>query len=110
MLEGEHRGGREHGHLFAVAQRFERRAHGDFGLAVADVAAQQPVHRMAALHVLLDVLDGGELILGLGEFERVLELALPVAVVRKREALGHLALRIELEQLVGHVAHFGFDA
>ena len=28
----------------------------------------------------------------------------------KREALGHAALRVELQQLVGHVAHLGFDA
>ncbi len=110
VLEGEHRGGREHGDLFAVAQRLERSAHRDFGFAVADVAAQQPVHRMAAFHVFLDLLDGGELVLGLGEVEGVLEFALPVAVVRKCEALGHLALRIKLEQLVGHVAHLGFDA
>ena len=58
MLEREHRGGREHRDLLAVAQRFERGAHGDFGLAVAHVAAQQTVHGMRALHILLDLLDG----------------------------------------------------
>ena len=46
VLEGEHGGGREHRDLLAVAQRFERGAHGDLGLAVAHVAAQQPVHGM----------------------------------------------------------------
>ena len=52
-------GGRsEHRHLLAVAERFEGRAHGHFGLAEADVAAQQAVHRVRALHVLLDLLDG----------------------------------------------------
>ena len=48
--------------------------------------------------------------LGLGEFEGVLELALPVAVGRECEAFGHLALGVELQQLVRHVAHFGLDA
>ena len=62
------------------------------------------------LHVALDVPDGGELVRGGGEFEGVLELALPVAVGGEGEALGQLALGVELEQLVGHVAHPGFDA
>ena len=51
-----------------------------------------------------------DLVLGLGEFEGVFEFALPVGIARKREALGHAALRVELQQLVRHVAHFGFDA
>ena len=55
MLEREHRGGREHGHLLAVAQRLEGGAHGDFGLAEADVAAEQAVHGMRDFHVALDL-------------------------------------------------------
>ena len=58
VLIGEHRGGREHRGLLAVAESLERGAHGDLGLAVAHVAAQQPVHGMVALHVFLDLLDG----------------------------------------------------
>ena len=46
MLEGENGGGREHGDLFAVADRLESGAHGDFGFAVADVAAEEAVHRV----------------------------------------------------------------
>ncbi len=45
MLEGEDRGGREHGDLLAILHGFEGGAHGDFGFAVADVAAEQAVHR-----------------------------------------------------------------
>jgi len=97
-------------HLFAVGQRLERRAHGDLGLAVADVAAQQAIHRLQALHVPLDVLAGGDLVLGGREFEGVLELALPVAVLRKGEAFGQAAFGVEFEQLVRHVAHLGLDA
>ena len=44
VLEREHRGRREHGHLLRIGKRFERGAHGHFRLAVADVAAEQPVH------------------------------------------------------------------
>ena len=110
MLKREHSGGREHGHLLAVAQRFERGAHGDFGFAEADVAAQQAVHGMRRFHVALDLLGGAELVLGLGELEGVFEFALPVGIGREGEAFGHAALGVELQQLIGHVAHFGFDA
>ena len=71
---------RQDDHLLAVAERLEGRAHDDFGLAVADIAAEQAVHGLRALHILLDFLDGGELVFGFGELEGVFELALPVAV------------------------------
>ena len=48
---------------------------------------------------------GGDLVLGCGELEGVLELALPVAVGGERESFGNAALRIEIEKLVRHVAH-----
>ena len=54
--------------------------------------------------------DGGELILGLGELEGVFEFALPVGIGEKEKPVGHAALGVELQQLVGHVAHFRFDA
>ena len=103
-------GRREHGDLLAVAERLESGAHDDLGFAEAHVAAEQPVHGLRLLHVALDVLDGGELVVGLGELEGVLELALPVAVGGESEPLGHLAFGVELEQLVRHVAHPGLDA
>ena len=93
MLQREHGRGSEHRHLLAVAERLERRAHGDFGLAETDVAAQQTVHRLFAFHVPLDLPHGLQLVLGRRVLESVFELALPVAVGGKREAFGHLALR-----------------
>ena len=62
VLEREHRRRREERHLLAVHHRLERRAHRDFRLAVADVAAEQPVHGRGRFHVALDVGDGGLLI------------------------------------------------
>ena len=52
----------------------------DLGLAVADVAADQPVHRPRGFHVGLDQLDRLALVGGLGVGEALLELALPVGV------------------------------
>jgi hypothetical protein len=109
VLEAEHGGGREQRHLPAVAQGLERGAHGDLGFAEAHIAAHEPIHRLPGLHVALDVADGSQLVLGLGEFEGVFELPLPVAVRRKGKTLGHAPLGVELEQLLGHVVHPGLD-
>ena len=51
VLEREHGRRREERDLLAVHHRLERGAHGDFGLAVADIAAEQAVHRRRRLHV-----------------------------------------------------------
>ena len=110
MLEREHGGRREQRHLLAVAQRFERGSHGDFRFAVAHVTAQQAVHRMGRFHVALDLLRGGDLVLGGVELKSVFELALPVGVARERESLGHAPLRVQLQKLVRHITHFCFDA
>ena len=96
---------REERDLFAVHHRLERRAHRHFGLAVADVAAQQPIHRRRRFHVALDVGDRCRLIGRQRELERVLEFFLPVRVGAERVTGHGLARRIELEQLLGHVAH-----
>ena len=57
VLEREHGRRREDRDLLAVHHRLERGAHRHFGLAVADVAAEQAVHRRRRLHVALDVGD-----------------------------------------------------
>ena len=92
VLEGEDGGGGEDGDLLAVLHGLECGAHGDLGLAVAHVAAEQAVHGLRRFHVALDVGDGGDLVVGLVEVEGVLELALHVAVGREGGADGGLAL------------------
>ena len=49
VLLGEDGRGREEEDLLAVGRRLERRAQRDLGLPVADVAADEPVHRPSAL-------------------------------------------------------------
>ena len=110
VLEREDGRRRQERDLLAVHDRLERGAHGDLGLAVADIPAQQPVHRRRRFHVALDVRDRVGLIDGQLPLERVLELLLPVRV-RREGVSGHgLARGIELEQLLGHVAHGLLDA
>ena len=92
VLLGEDRGRHQHGDLLAGVDGLERRPDGDLGLAVADVAADQPVHRLALGHVALDRLDGRELVGRLLIGERGLELGHPVAVLgRDRRMPGWLA-------------------
>ena len=55
MLLGEHGRRHQHGDLLAVVDRLERGPDRQFGLAVADVAADQAIHGPGALHVALDL-------------------------------------------------------
>ena len=110
MLKRQHGGRCEKRHLLAVHHRLERGPHRHFGLAVADVAAQQAIHRRRRLHVALDVVDGVLLVDREIPLEGVIELALPVRIWAERVARHGLARGVELEQLFGHVAHGLLDA
>ena len=77
MLLGQQRGGHQDGDLLSILDGLEGGPDRDLGLAVADVAADQPVHRDDLLHVPLDLIDSRKLVGRLHEAERVLELALP---------------------------------
>ena len=83
VLLGQNRGRHEHGHLVAGVDRFERGPHRHFGLAEADVAAEQPVHRPRLLHVVLDGGDGGELVGRFAVGKRGVEFLLPGRVGRE---------------------------
>ena len=99
MLVGQQRGGYQHRDLLAVLDGFERRTDRDLGLAVADVAADHPVHRHRLLHVRLDLGDRGELVHGFGEAERVLHFGLPRGVRTERISCAGLPLGVEGHQL-----------
>ncbi len=105
VLLGQHRRRHQHGDLFAVHDRLEGRAHGHFGLAIAHIATDQPIHGLLRLHVALDVVDGVELVVGLLEGEAGLQLLLPRSVRAVGMARDQLALGVELEQVVGDVGH-----
>ena len=65
VLLGEDRRRAEDERLLPVHGDRERGAHADLGLAEADVAADEPVHRVRRLEILLDRLDRTRLVLGL---------------------------------------------
>ena len=103
MLLGEDRRGHQHQRLLAGLGGLEGGAQGDLGLAVADVAADEAVHGVRRLHVVLDLVDGLGLVLGLLEGEGVLEPPRELAVGREGEAGDGLPGGVELQQLAGHL-------
>ena len=95
--------GRQDEDLLAVLGGLERGAQRDLGLAVADVAADQAVHRARGLHVGLDDLDRLALVRRLLVGEALLEVALPVGVGGERVAAAAAALGVEVEELAGEL-------
>ena len=110
VLKCEDRRRREEGDLLSIHHRFEGGAHRHLGLPIADVAAQQAIHRRRRFHVPLDVCDGIYLIDRQVPLERIVELPLPMRVRAERVARHGLARRVQLQQLLGHVAHRLLDA
>ena len=104
VLLAEDRRRHEHRDLPARVDRLERGADRDLGLAEADIAADEAIHRPRALHVALGRGDRGDLVLGLLVRELRLELALPVAVGGVRDALRRRARGLDAQQLAREVA------
>ena len=104
VLGREQRRRCEHGDLLAVLDRLERGTDRDLGLAEADVAAQQPVHRVGELHVALDVVDRRALVGRLDVRERLLHLGLPRRVLRERVALGVDPLLVQHHEFLRDLA------
>ncbi len=113
MLLRQDRRRRQDRDLLAALDGEKCRAHGDFGFAVADIAAHQAVHRLAALHARQGVVDGALLIRRLFELEGRFEFFVHVVRLRKRRAAARFAQGVELDQLFGHGEHgffrLGFD-
>ena len=106
MLLREQRGRHQDRDLFAILYRDERRTHRNFGLAEADVAADQTIHRFRAREVGDDFVDRAPLIRGDVERELIDE-ALVVGVRRgHRGAAARLAMRVDVQQLRGDVVNF----
>ena len=105
MLLGQDRRRRQKRDLLAVHRGLERGPEGDLRLAVTHVARDQAIHGAGLLHVGLDLLDGAELIGGLLEAERRLELPLPGGVRPE-----HVAVQDRGQRLRSGFAPEGSDA
>ena len=93
--------GHEDRNLVAVLDGLERRAYGDFGLSVADVAGEEAVHGHGLFHVSLDLVDGDELVGSLDVGEGILKFALPGRVGPEGVPLGLLTHRVQADEFLG---------
>ena len=104
MLAGEQGGRHQHHHLAPGLYRKKGGTHGDLGLAEADVAADDTVHRARCGHVLDHRLDGDPLIRRLLEREVGDEASVLFIRGGTGEAFPGLAAGIDVEQLGGGIA------
>ncbi len=102
VLARQQRRRHHHRDLAAVHRRDESRAQRDFGLAEADIAADQPVHRRAGGKIVEHRVDRRELVLGLVIGKAGDELV--VEALGRQQALRRLhgALGCDADQLPGH--------
>jgi hypothetical protein len=105
VLFGQQRGRRQEGHLLAAHHRHESGPQRDLGLAEADVAADQAVHRLGADQILDHGMDGCLLVGRFLEAEVVGEDLIFLRVEAERMALAGGAPGVDVEQLGGDVAH-----
>ncbi|MEI2704359.1 MAG: hypothetical protein V9E89_03635 [Ilumatobacteraceae bacterium] len=104
VLLREDRRRHQHGHLLAVIDRLERRPQRDFGFAVADIAADQAIHRVRLFHVRLDITHRAQLIFRLHIRERSFQFVLPGRIRARTAWPGALrAWRIQSEQFARFV-------
>jgi hypothetical protein len=105
VLLGQQRGRAQDRHLLAVGHRDEGGAHGHLGLAEADIAADQAVHRFAGFHVLDHGIDRRLLVGRFLEAEAVGEGLQVVLLEDELMALAGRALGIQVQQFGGGVVH-----
>ena len=108
VLFGQDRGRDQHRNLVAAVHGLERRAHGDFGLAKAHVAAEESIHGTRLVHVVFDGLDRRKLVDRFLVRKRRIEFLLPFRVLGKRDAGASLACRLDFQHFGGQVDHGGF--
>ena len=104
VLAGEQRRRHDHRHLLAVHGGDEGGAERHLGLAEADVAADQPVHRAAGGEVVERRVDRRHLVVGLLVGEAGGELVVEAGGRRQRRGGAHQPRGGGLDQLLRHVA------
>ena len=108
MLDAEDRRRCQYRDLSSAFYGFEGRSHFEFGLAVTDVTAEEPVHCDWYLHVGLDLLGGGDLVWCFLVWEGFLEFDLPVGVLWVSDSIGILSFGLYFQEFSGQVL-YGVD-
>ena len=110
VLARQQRRRHHHRDLLAVDGGDEGRAQRHFGLAEADIAADQPVHRPAVAEILDGGVDGGELVVGLLVGKAGAEFVIGAGPDREPRRLAQLPLGRDLDQLAGDLADAALHA
>ena len=105
MLLRQNRGRHKIRHLLAVLYRLKGRPDRDLRLAISDVTADQPVHDLPALHVVLDRVDRHQLIFRLIIREHFLKFLLPDGITTVGKSFFSLPLRIQLHEILRDLPH-----
>ena len=114
MLLRQYRGGNKQGRLFSVHYRFKCCPQGHFRLAVAHVAAQEPVHRYGFFHIRLNFGNGLHLVRRFLKGEAFLKLTLQIRVRPIGIPVGNFPQGIKTDQLLCQLGYsrgsFGLHA
>ena len=105
MLLSQDRRRREHQHLLARLNHADGGTQRHLSLAEADVAADQAIHRTLLGEIVHHLLNRPRLIVRLGVRKALLNALEQLARLGVRHARHGLPLRIEDEQLAGHLPH-----
>ena len=106
VLVGQDCGRYEHCHLFVVGNSLECGPYRHFRFSETDVAADEPVHRRVAFHVVLHVLCGFQLVGGIFVDERGFQLMLHETVGTEAETFLFFPFGVEFYQVSGYVFYF----
>ncbi len=101
VLAREQGGGGDHRHLLPGQRRDECGAQRDLGLAEADIAADQPVHRLALRQIAQHIVNRALLIVGFGPGKAFGELVIARLIGQQHRRLAQGPRRCGLEQFVG---------
>ena len=109
MLFGQDGGRHQDRHLIAVLDHLEGGPYRHLGLAVADIAADQPVHRLVGGEIVDDLGDGLVLARGLVKGEGLLQFMEELGRRGESPALAQFPVGIDIEQFLGDLPHLFLD-
>ena len=104
MLLHQQSGGRYHRHLLLVLNGFECCPHRNLGFSKPHITGDEAIHRDGSLHVGLHLVNGGELVRGLHERKRLLQLPLPRGVGGEGKPRGCHPGGVKLHEIHGELA------
>ena len=104
VLLRQNRGRNQINDLLSLLHRLEGSSDGNFRLAVSHITADQAIHNLAALHILLSSRNCSKLILRLLKGKHFLKFLLPDCVLSVLETIFLLTDGIKLHQILCHLS------